>query len=110
MPNLQQKISQHNRKTINKEKKENNNNNNNNSNCNCRIKENCPLQNQCLKDNIIYQATVTSVENTINENNTKETYVGVLQNGHLYSNVHYNIHEENEECYVWIVVVEGNSK
>ena len=26
--------------------------------CNCRIREDCPLQNQCLKQNIIYRADV----------------------------------------------------
>ena len=32
--------------------------------CNCRTRENCPLQNQCLKPNLIYQA---DVENNANK-------------------------------------------
>ena len=39
-------------------------------NCNCRVKSNCPLQENCLARNIVYQATVQSEGNT-------ETYVGL---------------------------------
>ena len=41
--------------------------------CNCRKKEQCPLEGQCLTNNIVYQATVTS-------NITTETYVGPATN------------------------------
>ena len=41
--------------------------------CNCRKKEQCPLEGQCLANNIVYQATVTS-------NTTTETYVGLATN------------------------------
>ena len=41
--------------------------------CNCRKKEQCLLEGQCLANNIVYQATVTS-------NTTTETYVGLATN------------------------------
>ena len=82
MPNLIQKIVQHNRTVLKK------------SEplvpvrgCNCRNRANCPLQNKCLTENLIYQATVTPVEinpssNTISANTTannskNENYVGL---------------------------------
>ena len=37
--------------------------------CNCRKKENCPLRGNCLQNNVIYQATVTTA-------NQKATYFG----------------------------------
>ena len=41
--------------------------------CNCIKKEQCPLEGQCLANNIVYQATITS-------NTTTETYVGLATN------------------------------
>ena len=41
--------------------------------CNCRKKEQCPLEGQCLINNIVYQASVTI-------NTTTETYVGLATN------------------------------
>ena len=41
--------------------------------CNRRKKEQCPLEGQCLANNIVYQATVTS-------NTTTETNVGLATN------------------------------
>ena len=38
--------------------------------CNCRKKDECPLKGECLKKEIVYQATVTTRENS-------ETYVGL---------------------------------
>ena len=40
---------------------------------NCRKKEQCPFEGKCLKNNIAYQATLTS-------NRTIETYVGLAIN------------------------------
>ena len=42
--------------------------------CNCRNKNQCPLGGKCRTSEIIYQATVTS------ENNTTETYIGLTEN------------------------------
>ena len=39
--------------------------------CNCRKKDECPLKGTCLSEGVIYQATVTSL------NNRTETYVGL---------------------------------
>ena len=39
--------------------------------CNCRKKDECPLKGTCLSEGVIYQATVTSL------NNRSETYVGL---------------------------------
>ena len=39
--------------------------------CNCRKKDECPLKGTCLSEGVIYQATVTSL------NNHTETYVGL---------------------------------
>ena len=41
--------------------------------CNCSKKEQCPLDGQCLTNNIVYQAIVTT-------NTTTETYVGLATN------------------------------
>ena len=41
--------------------------------CNCRNKKECPLNNNCLEDNIIYQATITT-------ENEEKTYVGSTGN------------------------------
>ena len=44
------------------------------NNCNCRNKTECPVENQCLKTNIVYCAEVTCPGNE-----TKETYTGLSQ-------------------------------
>ena len=41
-------------------------------NCNCRNKEACPLQNMCMKKDIVYKATIS----TSNTNDTKH-YIGM---------------------------------
>ena len=42
---------------------------------NCQKKNECPLKGNCLHDNVIYQATVTTENNSL-----KETYVGLATN------------------------------
>ena len=42
--------------------------------CNCRIKEDCPLNNNCLTTNIVYNAKVTT-----NEDTTGKNYIGVTE-------------------------------
>ena len=42
--------------------------------CNCRIKNKCPLDNKCTKQNLVYQAEVTSTSN--NNIATKRFYLG----------------------------------
>ena len=42
--------------------------------CNCRRKDECPMQNGCLAESIVYQATVTT-----NDGEAKQTYVGLTE-------------------------------
>ena len=55
MPNIKSKINQHNKKII-----PNSETNQNIRTSNCINKQQCPLNQQCLSKNIIYQATITS--------------------------------------------------
>ena len=81
LPNVKQIIRTHNRKVLSdnrtknqtQEKKE----------CNCRKKV-CPVEGQCLKENVIYQATVEEIETK-----TTETYIGLTQNSFK---TRYNLH------------------
>ena len=69
MPNLKQKIDGHNKSTLRK------------TNavppkaCNCRQPAHCPLDGNCLKSAVIYQATVAT-----EDNRPAETYVGLTEN------------------------------
>ena len=65
MPNMGKLISGHNKKILNKNEPQENL-------CNCRSKNNCPVGNKCLLSDVIYQATVTRLDNR-----EKETYVGL---------------------------------
>ena len=65
-PNLSRKISAHNSKMLNpkveqEDKKE----------CNCRKKNECPVENKCLQEGVIYQATVQRGDNRT------DTYIGL---------------------------------
>ena len=66
MRNLNSIISAHNRSILSPLKT--------NSGCNCRDKTNCPLQNQCLKPNTVYQVYVSN-----NMDNEKRFYLGVSE-------------------------------
>ena len=46
----------------------------NNKTCNCLQKNACPLDGNCLQPSVIYQATVTRIDNTT------ETYIGLTEN------------------------------
>jgi hypothetical protein len=67
MPNLKNTIDATNKEKL-KQK-----NSNNEKKCNCHHKEECPLENQCLSSNIVYQATVKSKDK-------EETYIGITEN------------------------------
>ena len=72
MPNVKQLIDGHNKAILknagiaqprqDEEKK-----------CNCRKKEECPLDGECLVNEVVYQATVKTKD-------TKETYIGLTSN------------------------------
>ena len=52
MPNLERKISAHNKSSLV------NNSQSQEKSCNCRDKHSCPLSGDCLIQNVVYQATV----------------------------------------------------
>ena len=60
--NMAAKISTHNKSMMTDKKEENATESD--RLCNCRNKEECPLNNQCLKSNIVYRAQVTTDDNT----------------------------------------------
>ena len=62
MPNMNSKISNHNKKLLESKEEE--------PKCNCRNKAECPLPGRCLTDKVIYRATVTT-------NSEIQTYVGL---------------------------------
>ena len=64
MDNVSKIINAHNKSIIQKA------NFNTTTNCNCRKKIDCPLQGNCLIKPIVYQATVTTTQDT-------KTYIGV---------------------------------
>ena len=63
-PNLKRIISSHNKKILNPPVQS--------RTCNCK-KTACPLDGNCLLDNMVYQASVTDVSNI----GTEETYIGM---------------------------------
>ena len=68
MPNFGQVISGHNKGILKQTQPQQ-------GLCNCRNKAECPVQNQCLQEDVIYQATVKRMDNQ-----TTETYVGLTSN------------------------------
>ena len=70
-PNIKSIIASHNHTVINKETERASQE----RTCNCRVKNNCPMQGNCLMRNIIYQATVTR-----KDSNQKESYIGLTEN------------------------------
>lgn len=69
MNNIKGIIQGHNNKILNKEKAQEHP-----KKCNCRLPADCPLKGECLRESIIYQATVAS------EGNHIETYIGLTEN------------------------------
>jgi len=69
MPNIQQLLNKHNRKLLNPPT-----DNTNQKLCNCRNRTECPLDGNCLASSLVYQATVTRLDN-----NHKETYIGLTE-------------------------------
>ena len=71
MANMDQIISAHNKHVLTKQNLQPTMENN----CNCRVQNQCPLDGNCLADNIVYQATVTR-----HDNNKEESYIGLTEN------------------------------
>ena len=62
-PNISAIINSHNKKITN-------NTEETKSSCNCKNKDKCPIENKCCKTNVIYQANITT------PNNTSKIYIG----------------------------------
>ena len=61
MPNIDKIINNHNLKLMNPTPPgQNSNNTNNNNNCNCRLTNQCPMENKCVIENVVYKATIFS--------------------------------------------------
>lgn len=75
--NIKQTISSHNSKIIRKTEKTPEE-----KICNCRDKSRCPLQEKCLLNNLISQATITPTTTPQNPNppTEKHTYIGLTSN------------------------------
>ena len=69
-PNLKKIISSHNAKILQKSEKQAE------RSCNCVQKEKCPLNGECLTDNLIYQASVVTAQ----PNPETHTYIGLTAN------------------------------
>ena len=65
--NLSRKINAHNSKII----KANDNNQVEMGGCNCRVKNKCPVEGECLKQGVIYQAEVSRDDGIV------DTYIGL---------------------------------
>ena len=68
MTNLKQNIDGHNKSTLRKKIAPS-------KTCNCRKPADCPLTGNCLKESVVYQATVATVDNR-----PDQTYVGLTEN------------------------------
>ena len=72
--------------------------------CNCRNKESCPLQNQCLKPKVIFEATVVN-----NSDNGNQVYFGASDTTfkeRYHSHIQDFSHERYSKCtellkYIW---------
>ena len=69
-PNLARKISAHNSKILNKNA-EKENEMATKIDCNCRKKDECPVENKCMQDGVVYQATIKRGDNKV------DTYIGL---------------------------------
>ena len=79
MNNTKQIIDNHNKRILHSSYSpytKDNKDSSTNKTCNCRQKNNCPLNGNCLRSSVVYQATVTR-----NDNNTSETYIGLTETG-----------------------------
>ena len=70
MPNMKSIINMHNKKIMSA-----NTNTTNNRSCNCTNKDQCPLQQNCLVENVVYEATV----NSNIENYKEKKYIGLCE-------------------------------
>ena len=76
MPNIKNIINTHSKKIINPPK------DNIRRTCNCIRKHQCPLNEKCLTNNVLYKASITP-----NEENSKTKFIMVLVKRHLNSDI-----------------------
>jgi hypothetical protein len=74
MPNIKQTVDGHNKTKLSQTAATSEE-----STCNCRKKEECPMSKKCLVESIVYQATVST-----NDNSPPQTYVGLTENACKY--------------------------
>ena len=79
--NLQTIIRKHNRKILKTSKTPSTENK-----CNCRKKNNCPLKHNCLTSSVIYNANVTTENDT-----TRKNYIGLTEG--TFKQQHYMQHK-----------------
>ena len=97
MPNLKQNIDGHNKSILHNKIVPP-------RSCNCRVKTECPLSGNCLKESVVYQATVST-----EDHNPPQTYVGLTENSfktrysnHKSSFSHANKRHNTElSNYIW---------
>ena len=80
--------------------------------CNCRDKNNCPVQNQCQEEDVIYKATVTTEENTEAEyiGSTTTTFKARYSN-HKKSITHEKYqHETALSTFIWANNLQQNPR
>ena len=76
----------------------------NEKSCNCRKPHDCLVAEQCLKESVIYQATVTN-----SENNHAQTYIGLTANAFKakFNNHKYSFKDKSKKSslelskYIW---------
>ena len=88
MPNMDQIISAHNKHILNIDNTQPTTQNN----CNCRIQQQCPLEGNCLTNNLVYQATVTR-----HDNFKEEAYIGLTENTFKTRYIAHNSSFKNKE-------------
>ena len=84
MPNMNQILSNHNKKILNKI---NHSEEEPSKTCNCRNTNVCPLNGHCLDDCVVYEATVTQTQT-----NKQDTYIGLTENTFK---TRYNLHKSS---------------
>jgi hypothetical protein len=106
MNNIQQYIDAHNKQTLQAHDPEPSPT----RTCNCRRSTDCPLNGQCLTTNLVYQATVTRLDN-----DSIQTYIGLTANdfktrfrNHKSSFTHSDKRSQTElSKYVWELKDQG---
>ena len=100
MNNMKKHISKHNVKIC---QKPDNSNVTNVAKCNCRVKDECPLNGECLTTSVVYQASVRC-----DNSNVEKTYVGLAEgtfkkrwDKHKYTFKHPNASSTALSSYIW---------